>query len=627
MELLVTIAILSIVLVSITAFMITGSRSFARGSADTEVQREAQLAVNQIEDLIIDVNGGVEMTTAADKEELIMFNAQDSGGITDYTKEVITWDKTVNKLFYSKWNVSYDSAADNFVVNGAPVYDNQLLAENTVAFSVDLSDIIKETASNGTEITIVKSVQIRVAYLGSDGKAAYATSPVITLRNRMMKSLSPKLIFDNTPTETDSLQLYISDSAASSAVPVVDYVTEVQRAGVYQFYAMLHAGSNVNDLVDWAIEETGTISTIDGTGSLHVGEYEANAYLTITASYKSNPSKKVSGVVKVVGGTIKSLDAVSIITMSLEAFSPKYASAVTTTGFTEAELASDLVYKWTVSEPDRVENFTDSTDTLDLKVKRQQENYGKMLTIMLSVKSKATGQTVTDSVTYRIDSEGADGDSNLERGKGYLYFRHAVPHINGSTTKEVEYYFCNEQGDKIEGYDSLKKYIDIVNPTDGGYTFGVKEGLPPTQNYYVKVIMNYVQGSTVVFSNERIFFIPQVKIFGRNTSESQASPYSSYPLKYAMSGYYGAAWQSSNPWVYKFEVVELEYDAPEGVELTPVFSNSYWASEGKNVLGTTVGFDCTGTKEGVTLKSLKVKVSFAGYEDSIYAYSTILFGQ
>ncbi len=84
-EVLVTVAILSIVIVTASTFMTTSSRSFARESADSDVQSEAELAVNQIEDLIIDVNGGVSMTDDTDNMELLVYHAEDdSSGVTVY---------------------------------------------------------------------------------------------------------------------------------------------------------------------------------------------------------------------------------------------------------------------------------------------------------------------------------------------------------------------------------------------------------------------------------------------------------------------------------------------------------------------------------------------------------------
>lgn len=631
-ELLVTVAILSVVLLVATSFMSTGSRTFARGSADAQVQKEAELAVNQMEDMVIDVNGGVDLiedTTTGDSE-LILYNAGGNSGVVEYTKESIIYKKADQKIYCSKWNMIYNTATNSYEVD-SPQYTDQLLAENVTDFKADISDIYTDTASDGSTIDIVKSVQIKVGYDDGTGKAAYATSPIITLRNRMMKSDNPTNIFDNTPVETDTLSLYISDSGMAAAVPIQDGVTEVTRANVYNIFAMINGGANVNSLVDWEIAESNTLSTIDSNGKLSVNEYEPCAYLTITAKYKSNPNKKATGVVKVVGGTLKSLDAVDIITKSLVPFTPQYSSAVSATGFTTSDYNA-LIYKWTVSEPERVETFEDSEKNLALTVKKESQNYGKTFKITLVVTSPTTGQTVSDNITYRIDVEGSseqDGDSNMERGKlgntVSLSFLEVVKMHEYSDNWKMTYYFCDEYGNEISALEHLKQYIKI-NPWWSGFGFGIEEGLPADQEYYVKVVVNVYPSSGNNWTYERIIYIPEVQIFGKTTCDTRNSAYDSYQLKYAMAGYYGEAWQNSNPKCYEFEVMDFQYEAPEGIELTPTFGSSYWITGTSNDLGTTVGFDCNGDKNGITLKSLTVKVSFKD-QPNIYAYSTILFGQ
>ena len=169
----------------------------------------------------------------------------------------------------------------------------------------------------------------------------------------------------------------------------------------------------------------------------------------------------------------------------------------------------------------------------------------------------------------------------------------------------------------------MKQYI-TVNHDWAGFGFGISEGLPADREYYVKVIVNVYPSNGNNWSYERIFYIPAVQIFGKTTSYASDSAYNSYELQYAMAGYYGAAWQSTMP--YEFEVVDLQYEAPDGIELTPTFSSSYWINNSSNDLGTTVGFNCNGDKNGIKLKSMRVKVSFKE-QSGIHAYSTILFGQ
>ena len=58
-ELLIAIAILSIVIAAVCGFILVGSRSYAAGNSDISVQQEAQLALNQMSDVVIDTTRSV----------------------------------------------------------------------------------------------------------------------------------------------------------------------------------------------------------------------------------------------------------------------------------------------------------------------------------------------------------------------------------------------------------------------------------------------------------------------------------------------------------------------------------------------------------------------------------------
>lgn len=183
-ELLVSVAILSIVLLVVTTAMVTGSKNFTRGNADAGMQREAQLLVNQIEDMIIDSNAGINFVAVADGRELVLYNTTEVAG--SFTEEVVKWHADDNKLTYSKWSVTYDDVAGKYVRNGAALYDNELLAQNISDFSVDLSDEKQEPGTGGSEVTVIRSVKVKVGCIGNGGQVTYATSAVIALRNRML---------------------------------------------------------------------------------------------------------------------------------------------------------------------------------------------------------------------------------------------------------------------------------------------------------------------------------------------------------------------------------------------------------------------------------------------------------
>lgn len=656
-ELLVTVAILSVVLLVATSFMTTGSRTFARGSADAQVQKEAELAVNQMEDMIIDVNGGVDLvedSTTGDSE-LILYNAGGDSGVVEYTKESIIYKKADQKIYCSKWNMTYDTATNSYAVDSEQ-YTDQLLAENVTDFKADISDVYTDTASDGSTIDIVKSVQIKVGYDDGTGKAAYATSPIITLRNRMMKSDNPTAIFDNTPVETDTLSLYISDQGSSDVKPIQDRVTTVTRGNVYNIYAMINTGANVNSLVDWEIAESNSLSTINSSGLLSVGTYEPNEYLTITAKYKSNPNKKVTGVVKVIGGTgeggIKSLNGVSIFAKSLYPFEPKYGSIVSTTGFETADY-SNLEYKWSVSDMTRVESFADSTDSmatdsLSPVIKREADSYGKQIVITLEVTwhiDENTTQTVSDSTVYWIDWEGTEGgDSNMERGRtetdensndhGKNYYKFVHPEYE-SVEVTSDFYFCDENGNYISELDKYKSYVELElkgTPPDTYYLTFTKD-LPPDRPYYIKVIIYF---DDLKYENdwryERIHYIQQLQLYGETTHISGTAnlydQYAAFYVNYAIVGYYNNAWVGALPMDYE---VTINGTIPAEVTIGATCSKTVTNGSTENGLRAEFGFVVdAGDKEiwqiqnETDIKSITVKISYRDYP-SIYTYSTVIF--
>lgn len=644
-ELMITIGILSIVVIIAGSFMLTSGNSFAKGNADSDIQEEAQLAVNQIEDLIID-GVGVETTDDADKKELVLYHTEEEAGVgTKFIKEAVIWKKDgSNNMYYSKWEVSEDPVTGNYVENGPAIYSEQLLAENVIDFKIDL-ETVTEKATDGTDVTVVRSVQIAVGCESGVGvgSAAYATSPLITLRNRMIQG-DPKLVFKDVPISDDTLVLFYAKEGEGegTAGPIVDRVSSVERGKGYNIFAMKESITNVNDLVNWQIVEGDAASTIDANGLLRVGQFEPNSYLTVVARYKSNPNKMARGVLKVEGGSTKSLDAVKITTKSLVPFNPKYGSIVTTTGFSEEERAA-LHYKWTVSDAGRVESFTDNTSGLELKIKQEEENYGKVFTIMLVVSSDVTGQSVSDSITYRIDQKGTSGDSNMERGKGgdegtqhgYTQYGFSAPFWPTDEIK-YKYYFCDEYGNRLSSQDYLIPCILLGNAGHNYYTLSFNTKLPPDKDYYVKVeayyhFYSYNEWTHVVdereWTYERIHYIGAVHLNGLTTETTSTLETNRVEFFFDTDGYEELAWNvggdiGSLPVEYSIE--EIEYDAPAGVTVTANVVLTVTKTE--SLIRGELAYDCSDWSQAkqVRLKRIVVKITLKGYPD-ICTYSTIIY--
>ena len=614
-ELLITIAILSIVVASATSFMITGSKSFTKGNADSELQREAELTVNQVEDMVIDTNGGLtveyefenpgagegEDKGAVTRTELTMYHADETGAeVLDYVKESVVWnpaggDDVKDKIYYSKWNVSYDSDSGSFVTDGAPIADNQLLAERVSLFEVD-TDTEDEMAADGTINTIVRSVQIRVGYENSFGRVEYATSPIITLRNRMLLSADPNMLFE-VPEKVDAnFRLYYKSDGGTDVplvTPIIDRSSTVQRGSRYQIYAHLTNGNtDISDLVNWKIEESGTcFSSIDAaSGKLNVDPNEPCEYLSVTATYKSNPAKKATGVLKVEGGSGKSFTAIKIITDSLEPFSPHYDSHATFEGIWSPEEMAALDYTWEVSDPDMVEPFVNNEKTLALSVKKSAANYGKTFRIRLTATSEVTGETRWDEITYRVDSEGTTGgDSNMNRGMGVdnghgmINYTFDIPF--SASHVEYNYYFCNEAGDYVaednEKYGHCIVFENRSMGTAGYYTLTFTEGLPVNRAFYVRVELTctseWYTPPKGPWTYSRIHYIPAVQLVSHNNGvlHQNGDSYAggSFECNFSMLAYYSVAAQDRKlSEIIDWEVRDFEYEVitEEGMPNDPV---------------------------------------------------------
>lgn len=171
-ELIIAIAILVIVTGAVCSFIIITSRNYANGNNDISVQQEAQLALNQMSDVIIDATQSInyvgydesnqpvkalkdsEFTFTPEKKALIVYNtatpasgegteelsgyadpgtpAEDSS--TELHNYMFYWQKSDENLYFSMAD-----AGGSFPMPGE--VDCVLLAENVTEFQVDLSQV------------------------------------------------------------------------------------------------------------------------------------------------------------------------------------------------------------------------------------------------------------------------------------------------------------------------------------------------------------------------------------------------------------------------------------------------------------------------------------------------------
>lgn len=323
-ELLVGMAILSIVAAAITSFIVSGSRSYAAANTEIVVQQEAQLAMNQISDVVIDTTRSVNYTGYAadgssqqaekdadftidvEDKSLTLFNGTgrvlldaggnpvlDADGNPEIEKDAdgkpiidggngnqfnfqFYYDKSEEKLYYSQIPLSSEvfpqTEADGMVV----------LAEYVKDFSVDLSQVEEK-----------RVVQLFVSY--EYNNRIYDTSNNITIRNKVL---------------VNSVNMAIDRSVELSVRPRENMVVLEPGEDYYSFSTPVVDGRNVTDKsVTWSItpEEQSKLTGSDtgftdaANGIIHISSAEkANSFkVTVTTNAVDSQGNHASAEVTV----------------------------------------------------------------------------------------------------------------------------------------------------------------------------------------------------------------------------------------------------------------------------------------------------------------------------------------
>lgn len=293
-ELLIAVAILSIVTASVCGFILVGSKSYASANSDINVQQEAQLSLNQMSDVMIDttrsvsyagydadgaalaalkdaefaasgfavedksltlLNGVVETMPPADPASAPTQALTAGNGNENYR---FYWDKDEETLYYAAKPVvaGEDPAAEV----SFPDADRVVLAERVKDFSVDLSQVKEKRV-------------VRLSLTFRDGNKEYATSNNITLRNQV---------------GVNDVEIPPLDKEKTIRVEPRDTDVVLEPSEVFHFSVPKVWGKNVADKsVTWSLPAghdpaTGTMFTDAGNGILKVGENEPGGTLTLT---------------------------------------------------------------------------------------------------------------------------------------------------------------------------------------------------------------------------------------------------------------------------------------------------------------------------------------------------------
>ena len=279
-ELLLSIMILAIVSSSVFAFMIFGGRTFKRSNEETDMQAEAQVMKNYMNDLITDAAKGVEFVKKADGGETYEADCC----LTIYGEKVVSflaWREDTNKVYYlekKNFTINADgSYSINFGANDKNAANWPVLAEYVSGFDCNLTDLQAEH-------------RIFTAALAfSMGKSTYNTTHTITLRNDIFYTG-----MGNTPGQGG-----VSTNSYITGITLQPAFTDKSKGSTVVYSANVSAVGSIDDSVTFLVEGNNSANTRMEGNVLHIGSDETASMLTVICKANIDENISATGIVNV----------------------------------------------------------------------------------------------------------------------------------------------------------------------------------------------------------------------------------------------------------------------------------------------------------------------------------------
>jgi len=161
LELIISFAILGIVSTTIVGIVSTSSNTYKSVSAEVNLQYESQVAMSQLQEYIIDCNGGI----CFKDNTLYILNTEATG----YTAHVFRFDSGDERLYYSRPPVVVDEASGTA---SCVIPSGDFMASHVTAFDVGI-----------TSTDSLTSAVVNLTFGSGDGE--YTATQTTALRNKV----------------------------------------------------------------------------------------------------------------------------------------------------------------------------------------------------------------------------------------------------------------------------------------------------------------------------------------------------------------------------------------------------------------------------------------------------------
>ena len=295
-ELVVVVAILAILGVAVFGFIFTGSHSYRGVSDEADLQYNAQLVINQVENMLIDSTKGVaySCTDEAGNKKQVLSDKEISGTPNEKTLTIYSTGEVFNIIWKDKvLSLQKDNvdAGGNVISTGKMVR----MADNVTFFAAD--------------ITQAANSKVRLDFIFEAGDRVYKSVKNVSLRNTLVVN------GDNTEMYDQEVEVSVVVDRVSISHKGLDVTNKnvgiwVERTpeslGNIHLTATVHGNVLLSEVI-WTISGNSSVNTRVAGGDLVIGADETADRITVTAISKNDTSKSASTVV-----VLKEITGVSV---------------------------------------------------------------------------------------------------------------------------------------------------------------------------------------------------------------------------------------------------------------------------------------------------------------------------
>lgn len=282
-ELVVVMAIMGILGLAVAGFIGSGTKQYKYASKEVDLQYEAQLAMNQIGDLLIDAQKSVKFESSASSPAAVQVASAGEEAVAsttgnDRTLVITDEDCIYNVIFKSddgKLYLRKDSvdSAGNVTNKG----DESLMADYVAGFDAEVSD----TGNRN-------SIRLIVDFKSGDKK--YTATQNFTMRNKIPVGKD----VDYVPEDPNAIGIRIYYGGVDVTDDEVSYEIKKGIQNDLEFRAVLSGEDIKNYEVDWSATKGNANRNGVGICKLHIDENETTNKITLTATSQQDKTKSAS---------------------------------------------------------------------------------------------------------------------------------------------------------------------------------------------------------------------------------------------------------------------------------------------------------------------------------------------